>query len=258
MKRHQATTADGGGSRLRHQPETTPIQGMRPDTAVMDKVKAYEELKKDLENGELTQKGFDVNVKKLLTADKTDDSSSSANAFISAAQAFGKAKKLLQPQIKKKQFPLSEKRLDRGKSLLKIRLAPMEWKPRTLKKAGRYQKIILEETPPRIILQGHETYEELVTIGKTRFWPEDVEGSDFTLCQSDGSRWSKEDFHKEYKTVSDITHPWKRTLYVGRRELDVMCLDDQSCTSDEFPENHMDQIVVEQCILHVFHIWMRL
>lgn len=95
----------------------------------------------------------------------------------------------------------------------------MEWKPRTLKKAGRYQKIILEETLSRIILQGHETYELLVTIGKKCFWSKDVEGSDFSLCHSDGSRWSNEDFHKEYRTVSDLTHPWKRTLYVGRREL---------------------------------------
>lgn len=94
----------------------------------------------------------------------------------------------------------------------------MEWKPKTLKKSGRYHKVILEETPPPIILQGHETYEELVTIGKNRFWPEDVEGSNFTLCHSDGSKRSKEDFQKEYRSVSDITHPWKRTLYVGRRE----------------------------------------
>lgn len=94
----------------------------------------------------------------------------------------------------------------------------MEWKPRTVRKYGRFQKLILEETPPRILLQGHETYDDLVDIGKNSFWPGDVEGSEFTLCHSDGSRWSKEDFHKEYKTVSDISTPWKRTLYVGRRE----------------------------------------
>ncbi|XP_039456926.1 uncharacterized protein LOC116316871 [Oreochromis aureus] len=202
----------------------------------MDKLKAYEQLKKDLENGEITQKGFDNNVKKLLAAEKSDDTpSTSGNEFLSAAEAFGKAKKLLQPQVKKRQFPLNDKRLDHGKSLLKVRMAPMEWKPRTPRRCGRYQKLIMDEAPPRIILQGHETYDDLITIAKERFWPERTEGSEFTLCHSDGTRWSKEDFHKEYRTVSDITHLWKRTLYIGRRQLEVVCLDDQSSISDEDP-----------------------
>lgn len=98
-------------------------------------------------------------------------------------------------------------------------MAPMEWKPRTPRRCGRYQKLIMDEAPPRIILQGHETYDDLITIAKERFWPERTEGSEFTLCHSDGTRWSKEDFHKEYRTVSDITHLWKRTLYIGRRQL---------------------------------------
>ncbi|XP_076734583.1 uncharacterized protein LOC143414328 isoform X2 [Maylandia zebra] len=186
----------------------------------MDKLKAYEQLKKDLENGEITQKGFDNNIKKLLTAEKSDDTTSTrGNEFLSAAEAFGKAKKLLQPQVKKRQFPLNDKRLDHAKSLLKVRLAPMEWKPRTHRKCGRYQKLIMDEAPPRIILQGHETYDDLITIGKERFWPERTEGSEFTLCHSDGTRWSKQEFHKEYGTVSDITHMWKRTIYIGRRQL---------------------------------------
>ncbi|KAL3976512.1 low-density lipoprotein receptor-related protein 1 (alpha-2-macroglobulin receptor) [Sarotherodon galilaeus] len=201
----------------------------------MDKLKAYEQLKKDLENGEITQKGFDNNVKKLLAAEKSDDTTSTrGNEFLSAAEPFGKAKKLLQPQVKKRQFPLNDKRLDHGKSLLKVRLAPMEWKPRTHRKCGRYQKLIMDEAPPRIILQGYETYDDLITIGKERFWPERTEGSEFTLCHSDGTRWSKEEFHKEYRTVSDITHMWKRTLYIGRRQL------------DELPETLIGQSVAEQ------------
>ncbi|XP_005952904.1 probable serine/threonine-protein kinase MARK-A isoform X2 [Haplochromis burtoni] len=229
----------------------------------MDKLKAYEQLKKDLENGEITQKGFDNNIKKLLTAEKSDDTTSTCgNEFLSAAEAFGKAKKLLQPQVKKRQFPLNDKRLDHGKSLLKVRLAPMEWKPRTHRKCGRYQKLIMDEAPPRIILQGHETYDDLITIGKERFWPERTEGSEFTLCHSDGTRWSKQEFHKEYGTVSDITHMWKRTIYIGRRQLEVVCLDDQSsisdedpvtkvggdesCSLDELPETLIGQSVAEQ------------
>ncbi|KAL7395495.1 hypothetical protein ABVT39_017932, partial [Epinephelus coioides] len=95
----------------------------------------------------------------------------------------------------------------------------MEWKPRTHKRSGRYQKMVLEETPPRILLQGHETYDDRVDIGKKCFWPEDAEGCEFTLCNADGTRWSKEDFHKEYVAVSDLSNPWKRTLYVERKEL---------------------------------------
>lgn len=169
------------------------------------------------------------------------EDTSSRCEFLSAAEAFGRAKKLIQPKVKKKQFPLSEKP---RKSLLKIRFAPMEWRPRTAKKSGRYQKIILEETPPRIILEGHETYDELVQIGKTRFWPEDVEESEFTLCNSDGTKWTKEDFEREYSTVSDIPHPWKRTLYVGRREMEVMYLDDRSISSDETTDDAQESCTV--------------
>ncbi|CAI5660691.1 unnamed protein product [Oreochromis niloticus] len=109
----------------------------------MDKLKAYEQLKKDLENGEFTQKGFHNNVKKLLTAEKSDDTTSTrVNEFLSAAEAFGKAKKL-QPQVKKRQFPLNDKCLDHGKSLLKVRLAPMEWKPRTHRKCWAFRYIAI-------------------------------------------------------------------------------------------------------------------
>ncbi|XP_034540610.1 mitogen-activated protein kinase kinase kinase 17-like isoform X2 [Notolabrus celidotus] len=203
----------------------------------MHKVKEYEDLKRELENGELTQKGFDAKVKKLLVAEETDDvKPGPSNTFLSAAEAFGKAKKLLQPQVKKKQFPLCEKLVDHGKSLVKIRMAPMEWKPRTKKRSGHYQKLIMEETPPRLILKGHETYDDLVNTGKNSFWPDEIEGSEFTLCHVDGTRWTKEDFYKEFKTVSDIPNPWKRTLYIGRREIEVVCLGDGSCTLDEIPE----------------------
>ncbi|XP_034551812.1 mitogen-activated protein kinase kinase kinase NPK1-like [Notolabrus celidotus] len=115
-------------------------------------------------------------------------------------------------------------------------MAPMEWKPRTKKRSGHYQKLIMEETPPRLILKGHETYDDLVNTGKNSFWPDEIEGSEFTLCHVDGTRWTKEDFYKEFKTVSDIPNPWKRTLYIGRREIEVVCLGDGSCTLDEIPE----------------------
>lgn len=94
----------------------------------------------------------------------------------------------------------------------------MEWKPRTATKSGRYQKIILEETPSRVIMQGHETYDDLLAIGQEKFWP-DCPESEFTLCHPDGSRWSKEDFMREHSTVAEMSAPWKRTLYVGRKEL---------------------------------------
>lgn len=45
-------------------------------------------------------------------------------------------------------------------------MAPMEWKPRTAKKPGRYQKIILEGAPPRIIVTGTEGYDELLKLGQ--------------------------------------------------------------------------------------------
>ncbi|XP_036977900.1 mitogen-activated protein kinase kinase kinase NPK1-like isoform X4 [Acanthopagrus latus] len=114
----------------------------------------------------------------------------------------------------------------------------MEWRPRSKTRSGRYQRIVLEETPPRVILQGHETYEDLVNIGKSHFWsPEDAEGCEFTLCNADGTRWSKEDFLLEFPDASAITYAWKRTLFVGRKELDVMCLDDvQLDASEEHPD----------------------
>ncbi|XP_034540213.1 uncharacterized protein LOC117813197 [Notolabrus celidotus] len=115
-------------------------------------------------------------------------------------------------------------------------MAPMEWKPRIQKRSGRYQKLTMEETPPRLILKGHETYDDLVNTGKNSFRPDEIEGSEFTLCHVDGTRWTKEDFHQEFQTVTDITTPWKRTLYIGRRDIEVVCLGDGSCTSDEIPE----------------------
>lgn len=57
-------------------------------------------------------------------------------------------------------------------------MAPMDWKPRTLKKSGQCQKVIKEQTPPGLFLQDHETCNEL---GKNSFWPEDVERSESTL-----------------------------------------------------------------------------
>lgn len=70
-------------------------------------------------------------------------------------------------------------------------MAPMEWKPRTAKKTGRYQKIILEEAPPRIIVTGTEGYDELLKLGLETFWSDNERaGSVFTLLPS---RWDKVD-----------------------------------------------------------------
>lgn len=110
-------------------------------------------------------------------------------------------------------------------------MAPMEWKPRTAKKPGRYQKIILEEAPPRIIVTGTEGYDELLKLGQETFWTDEREGSVFTLCQADGTRWTKEQFHQEFESVAEIPNIWKRTFYIGRREMDVICLDDSSSIS---------------------------
>ncbi|KAL2093148.1 hypothetical protein ACEWY4_010460 [Coilia grayii] len=172
----------------------------------MDRVKEYDSLKEQLENGELTQKGFDARVKKLLVTKET-----------AAAEAFAKGKLLVQPQVvKKKQYPLAVRPLK--SSHIKVKMAPMEWRPRTAKRSGKYHKVILEEIPPRVAMQGNETYDDLLKMGKEMFWPDDCDESDFTLCHPDGSRWTKVEFTKEFRTISDMTTPWKRTLYVGRRE----------------------------------------
>ncbi|KAA0721547.1 Serine/threonine-protein kinase 32A [Triplophysa tibetana] len=81
-------------------------------------------------------------------------------------------------------------------------MSPMEWKPRTSKKPGRYQKVILEEAPPRILVAGTEDYHELIRIAQDAFWTEkEREGSTFTLCHSDGTRWTKEQFCEVYGSV---------------------------------------------------------
>ncbi|XP_041922182.1 mitogen-activated protein kinase kinase kinase 3-like isoform X1 [Alosa sapidissima] len=217
----------------------------------MDRVREYDNLKQQLENGELTQKGFDTRVKKLLVAKETgqsEGSSSSSNDYLTAAEAFAKAKHLVQPQVvKKKQYPLAVK--PSKSSLLKVKMAPMEWRPRTTKRSGKYQKIILEEIPPRVVLQGDETYDDLLKIGQEMFWPDKHDQSEFTLCHGDGSRWTKVEFSAEFKIVSDMTTPWKRTLYVGRRELDnleVICVDDETTAPDEEDEGDMDQSMFDE------------
>ncbi|XP_067245494.1 uncharacterized protein [Chanodichthys erythropterus] len=138
------------------------------------KFKAYDRLRQQLDNDELTQKGFDARVKHLLSGDEhtaeegTSETKEVKNqkAFMDAAHIFTKAKQLMKPQVKKCQFPLRQK----GKPLLKIKMTPMEWKPRTAKKPGRYQKIILEEAPPRMIVTGTEGYDELLKLGQEAFW----------------------------------------------------------------------------------------
>ncbi|XP_056620745.1 uncharacterized protein LOC130434548 [Triplophysa dalaica] len=158
-----------------------------------------------------------------------------------AAQVFTKAKHLIKPQVKKCQFPIRRK----DKSLLKIKMSPMEWKPRTSKKPGRYQKVILEEAPPRILVPGTEDYDELIRIAQDAFWTEkEREGSTFTLCHSDGTRWTKEQFCQEYGSVSEIPTPWKRTFYIGRREMDIICLGESSSAlgNDEMEDSDMIRV----------------
>ena len=87
------------------------------------------------------------------------------------------------------------------------------------KRSGKFHKIILEEIPPGVVLQGDETYDELLKIGNEMFWPDDRHQSEFTLCHPDGSRWTKVEFTNEFMTISDMSNPWKRILYVGRKEL---------------------------------------
>ncbi|XP_073729099.1 uncharacterized protein [Misgurnus anguillicaudatus] len=188
----------------------------------MDKIKEYEDLKKQLERDELTQKGFDARVKHLLSEEEShsgrETKEKNEKAFMDAAQIFTKAKQFIKPQVKKCQFPLRQKE----KSLLKIKLSPMEWKPRTSKKPGRYQKLILEEAPPRILVTGNEGYDELINIAQEAFWTaEEREGSTFTLCHADGTRWTKEQFNQEYGSVSEIPTLWKRTFFIGRREMEI-------------------------------------
>ncbi|XP_057202327.1 serine/threonine-protein kinase D2-like [Triplophysa rosa] len=214
----------------------------------MDKIKSYDELRKQLENDELTQKGFDARVKHLLCGEEAHSGGSlgtletkekNEKAYMDAAQVFTKAKQLIKPQVKKCQFPLRQKE----KTLLKIKMSPMEWKPRTSKKPGRYQKVILEEAPPRIIVAGTEDYDELIRIAQEAFWTEkEREGSTFTLCHSDGTRWTKEQFNQEYGSVSEIPTPWKRTFYIGRREMDIICLGESSSAlgNDEMEDSDMD------------------
>lgn len=99
----------------------------------------------------------------------------------------------------------------------------MEWKPRTAKKPGRYQKIILEEAPPQIIVTGTEGYDELLKLGQETFWSDkEREGSVFTLCQADGTRWTKEHFDQEFGSVAEIPTIWKRMFYIGRREMGIV------------------------------------
>ncbi|MGL5902452.1 MAG: hypothetical protein ACRCZO_07150, partial [Cetobacterium sp.] len=54
------------------------------------------------------------------------------------------------------------------------------------------------------------------------FWSDkEREESVFTLCQADGMRWTKEQFHQEFGSVAEIPALWKRTFYIGRRETGI-------------------------------------
>ncbi|XP_041839939.1 mitogen-activated protein kinase kinase kinase 1b-like isoform X2 [Melanotaenia boesemani] len=220
------------------QSATKASQTSQPRETKMEKIKRYEELRRELDNGEITQKGFDARVKTLLSSAQREVGPSETHAVLTAAQVFESAKKL----VKKKQFPL---RRPAQKNFFKIRMTPMEWKSRTKLSSGRFVKLVLDEAPPRVIFNGHETYDDLVKAGRERFWlkEEDKDGYEYTLCHADGTRWSKQEFEQEHLTLSEISNPWKRTLYIGKKELEVVCLGEEIPTSA--PGSSADDVLRE-------------
>lgn len=96
----------------------------------------------------------------------------------------------------------------------------MEWRPKTKTKPGKYQKVILEEEPPKFLMRESEGYDDLIRKAKEMLWKDkEKDEAQYTLCNADGSRWPKTDFEREYQLVRDIPDLWKKTLYVGRRDL---------------------------------------
>ncbi|CAM4574900.1 unnamed protein product [Leuciscus chuanchicus] len=85
-----------------------------------------------------------------------------------------------------------------------------------------------------MIVTGTEGYDELLKLGHEAFWSDkEREGSVFTLCQADGTRWTKEQFNQEFGSVAEIPTLWKRTFYIGCREMDLICLDEASSISEQ-------------------------
>lgn len=61
-------------------------------------------------------------------------------------------------------------------------------------------------------------YSDIIDKAKEILWTDvEIQGSEFTLCYSDGTRWPKADFEAEHKTLSEIKDLWKKTCFVGRR-----------------------------------------
>ncbi|XP_028652089.2 proto-oncogene serine/threonine-protein kinase mos-like [Erpetoichthys calabaricus] len=109
----------------------------------------------------------------------------------------------------------------------------MEWRPRTKKTPGKYHKIMLEEEPPKFLMKPLDGYDDIIEKAKEMFWKDDKRNeAQYTLCNADGSRWPKSDFEKEYFSLNEIPDIWKKTLYVGRRDLDdVICVGQLSLAS---------------------------
>lgn len=66
----------------------------------------YEALRRELDDGEITQKGFDSRVKALLKEAEEKGGPSETPPVPHAANVFGAAKDLVKGMIKKKQYPL--------------------------------------------------------------------------------------------------------------------------------------------------------
>lgn len=139
--------------------------------------------------------------------------------FTDAASVFAEMKKALHSKslpIKKKQYPLKKEE----RKVLKVRVRPMEWKGRTKNRGGKYIKVIMEEEPPRLLMQETDGYNDIILMAKEALWnnPQMKEGT-FTLCHADGTRWPIEDFEKEHASLSEIKDVWKKTFFIGRRPI---------------------------------------
>ncbi|XP_040273772.1 uncharacterized protein LOC120989618 [Bufo bufo] len=98
----------------------------------------------------------------------------------------------------------------------------MTWKNRTRSRPGKFQKIILEEAPPRSLMKPSDNYDDIIDMAIQQFWAStEHKNVMYTLCYSDGSRWPKDDFIKEYGNLGNIPEIWKKTFYVGQRLIDT-------------------------------------
>ncbi|XP_058885954.1 uncharacterized protein LOC117405556 isoform X2 [Acipenser ruthenus] len=155
-----------------------------------------------------------------------------------AASVFAEMKKALHSKslpIKKKQYPLKKEE----RKVLKVRVRPMEWKGRTKNRGGKYIKVIMEEEPPRLLMQETDGYNDIILMAKEALWnnPQMKEGT-FTLCHADGTRWPIEDFEKEHASLSEIKDVWKKTFYIGRRPIEA----DSDQSRESYETEEMEEV----------------